>query len=290
MLAAVLGALAFLTLTGSADAQVTPGTAEVIQAVGRAEVLRKGQPWVPATVGAKLSQQDEIRTFAGGSVELRLPDTSTLLIAENSRLVITKLEFDRRNQTRDALFHLAVGKVRAGVARAAITLVRARQSNFAISTPTGVAAARGTWWVTAFNQVLLATFVAAIPDPVTRAVVGAVLYSDFATRTPRVVTVGNFITQVGTAPASAPAPISTLPPQNQAQLPGPANPDTAGQPALVAPTVTAPPAVTVLGLVVPAPAAPPPVVVAAPPPTPAPPSSVGQDTQQATQACASPPC
>jgi hypothetical protein len=39
---------------------------------------------------------------------------------------------------------LVVGKVRAAIAQTAITLVRARQSNFAISTPTAVAAARGT--------------------------------------------------------------------------------------------------------------------------------------------------
>jgi hypothetical protein len=46
------------------------------------------------------------------------------------------------------LLHLVVGKVRATIAQAAITLARARQSNFAISTPTAVAAARGTiLWV-----------------------------------------------------------------------------------------------------------------------------------------------
>jgi hypothetical protein len=46
------------------------------------------------------------------------------------------------------LFHLAVGKARATVAQAALTLARIRQSNFAISTPTAVAAARGTiMWV-----------------------------------------------------------------------------------------------------------------------------------------------
>ena len=46
------------------------------------------------------------------------------------------------------LLLLVVGKVRAIVAQAAITLARVRQSNFAISTPTAVAAARGTiLWV-----------------------------------------------------------------------------------------------------------------------------------------------
>ena len=61
-----------------------------------------------------------------------LPDTSTVVVAANSRLLLTKMEYE----------------VRATVAQAAITLARVRQSNFAISTPTAVAAARGTiLWV-----------------------------------------------------------------------------------------------------------------------------------------------
>jgi hypothetical protein len=55
-----------------------------------------------------------------------------------------------------------VGKVRAVIAQTAITLVRARQSNFAISTPTAVAAARGTiLWVLHDGQ----TWIAVEPEP-----------------------------------------------------------------------------------------------------------------------------
>ena len=66
------------------------------------------------------------------------------MVSENSRLLLTKMEFDPQSQTRLMLLHLVVGKVKATVAQAAITLARVRQSNFAISTPTAVAAARGT--------------------------------------------------------------------------------------------------------------------------------------------------
>jgi hypothetical protein len=83
---------------------------------------------------------------------LDLPDGSTLFVAENSRLVITKLAVDPGNNARQALFHLVVGKVRALVSKASITLVRSRQSNFAISTPTGVAAVRGTLYVVRYTQ------------------------------------------------------------------------------------------------------------------------------------------
>jgi hypothetical protein len=54
------------------------------------------------------------------------------------------MDYDPQNQSRLMLLHLVVGKVRATVAQAAVTLARVRQSNFAISTPTAVAAARGT--------------------------------------------------------------------------------------------------------------------------------------------------
>ena len=144
-----LGALVLLVTAAPVVAEPTAGTAEVKRVVGRVEVLAKGQTqWVPAVIGAKLAEGDDIRAFSGASAELAMPDTSTVTITENSRLLLTKMEFDQQNQSRVVLLHLAVGKVRATIAQAAIALTRARQSNFAISTSTAVAAARGTiMWV-----------------------------------------------------------------------------------------------------------------------------------------------
>ena len=132
--------------------------------IGRVEILRKGQTqWIPAVIGARLVEGDDIRAFSGAQAELALPDTSTVLLAENSRLLLTKLEYDQQNQSRIVLLHLVVGKVRAAIAQTAITLVRARQSNFGISTPTAVAAARGTivWVYTDGTR----TLVAVEPEP-----------------------------------------------------------------------------------------------------------------------------
>jgi len=145
----VLGALLLLALPGLATAQQAGQSAELKRVIGRVEVLAKGQTqWIPAVIGARLAEGDDIRAFSGASAELALPDTSTVVLAENSRLLLTKLEYDPQGQSRLMLLHLAVGKVRATVAQAAITLARIRQSNFAISTPTAVAAARGTiLWV-----------------------------------------------------------------------------------------------------------------------------------------------
>jgi hypothetical protein len=129
-------------------------------------VLRNGQKdWGPVTAGAKLVEGDQIRAYPGASAELNLPDGSTLFLAENSRLVVTKIEFDEATNTRTGAFHLAVGKVRALVSKAAIELLRSRQSNFVISTPTAVAAARGTHYEVTYDSSQKAMRVIVLPDP-----------------------------------------------------------------------------------------------------------------------------
>jgi hypothetical protein len=139
----LVSALLLLAVPDTSSAQT--GVAELTRVVGRVEVLRKGQTqWVAGIIGANLVEGDDIRAFSGASAELTLPDKSTVVLAENSRLLLSKLEFNQQNQSRTVLLHLAIGKVRAVIAQAAISLVRARQSNFAITTPTAVAAARGT--------------------------------------------------------------------------------------------------------------------------------------------------
>lgn len=155
VMTALLGSLVLLALAGTAQAQLRPGTAEITRVVGHVEIRPQGAlEWGPASVGARLAELGEIRTASGASADLRLPDASTLVVAENSRIVLTKLEVDPRTQARETtIFHVAVGKVRATLARAAITLVRVRQSNFVISTPTAVAAARGTEWVVYYGPV-----------------------------------------------------------------------------------------------------------------------------------------
>jgi hypothetical protein len=145
-------AAAFAPAAAWAQAQ-GPGHAEVVKLAGRVEVQRKGAPaqWAATAVGARLADGDEIRAHAGSSAELALPDGSTVVVAENSRLVVNRLEFDTQGKSRTALFHLVAGKARAAVNQAAITLVRARQSNFAISTPSAVAAVRGTLYEVTYD-------------------------------------------------------------------------------------------------------------------------------------------
>jgi hypothetical protein len=160
----IVGVLLQTALVDPAAAQQAGASVELKRVVGRVEILRAGQTqWLPAVAGARLVEGDDIRAFSGASAELAFPDTSTVVLAENSRLLMTKLEFNQQQQSRLVLLHLAVGKLRAAIAQTAITLVRARQSNFAISTPTAVAAARGTivWMFTDGTT----TVVAVQPEP-----------------------------------------------------------------------------------------------------------------------------
>jgi hypothetical protein len=138
--------LALVTAVGPAAAQLTPATAQITRVSGPVEA-RVGGPtaaWTPAQVGMRLAEQDELRALAGGSAELSLPDRSTVILAENSRFVVSRLRVNPRSQARSTILHLATGKVRAIVTQAALQLVQLRQSTFAISTPAAVAAVRGT--------------------------------------------------------------------------------------------------------------------------------------------------
>jgi hypothetical protein len=162
----LVGGLLLLGLVASVDAQSSAATATIRSLAGSVEIQRKGDTqWIPAAVGARLAEGDNIRAHAKGSAVLDLPDGSTLFVAENSRVVVTKLEVDSQSNARNILFHLVVGKVRALVSKASIALVRARQSNFSISTPTAVAAARGTDFEVTFNADQQVMGVAVLPEP-----------------------------------------------------------------------------------------------------------------------------
>jgi len=153
--------LAFLTVAVLLVLAGAPSLAESQQPsgilsglTGRVEVLPKGQTaWQLARLGMRVFEGDQVRAFAGANAELRLPDGSTVFVAENTRFVVTKLDYTPQNQMRSAFFHLAVGKIRGVVARAAVALVQARQGNFAVSTPTAVAAVRGTTIYAVFDPV-----------------------------------------------------------------------------------------------------------------------------------------
>jgi hypothetical protein len=219
--------IGLLVLTGSAtsetSAQTVPTQTEIKALSGRVEVVRRGQSlWSPAAVGTRLNDGDEIRAWGGASAELVLPDSTSILVAENTRFAVTRVAVDQSR--RVGVFHLAVGKVRATLAEGAIRLVQNRQSNFAITTPGGVAAARGTIFVVGYDAVNSRTLVA-----VTR---GQVAFIDCITGNFRNISVNQYVTMTGGQPMSGVVPTTSLPEAIQNALTAPANPTTAGQRAI----------------------------------------------------------
>ncbi|HVG77567.1 MAG TPA: FecR family protein [Patescibacteria group bacterium] len=238
----IFGLVGLLVLAawGSAQAQMQPASAELVRATGRVDLMPKGQTaWTPGSVGARLVEGDQIRALAGGSADLVLPDGSTILIAENSRFAVTKLDYDVANRDRDASFHVVAGKVRAQVSQAAVTVIRARQSNFNISTPSGVAAVRGTIVVLAYNPSTQETLTFVFPSPGQSAAAARVT---FVNKNGQAVTVtgGNFVRQVGNNPPGQPTPIGTLPTAVQTALTTASNTSTQGSTELVVVSVPLP--------------------------------------------------
>ncbi|MBI4636378.1 MAG: FecR domain-containing protein [Candidatus Rokubacteria bacterium] len=292
--ALTLAALVVLVLAvaiPAADAQMRSGTAEVTRAAGRVEVLRKGQTqWGALTTGTRLAEGDQVRAFAGGSADLAFPDGSTVLVAENTRFNVTKVDYDAQSGARNMAVHLAVGKVRAQVSQAAVQLVRARQSNFTITSPQGVAAVRGTIVIFAYDPVTQQGLLFSLPSPGQPAAVASVTYFNFATNTTTVVTGNQFISVAAAALPTAPASFSSLPGNVQQEVLGAGNPGTANSPVLTTPTVVIvtpeqiQAAITTIG-----------IQTTAAPPTPGPPLGAGLANlptigQDLVQGCASPPC
>jgi FecR protein len=230
-------ALLLLIVAGTAPVQAQPQapSAAVTTATGRVEILRKDQTaWIPATVGSRLVEGDQIRAFAGSSADLSLPDGGTILVSENTRLALTRLAHDAQSGVRDTSFHVVVGKIRAEVTRAGLQLVRARQSNFTISTPGGVAGVRGTIMVVGYNpaapsptgtgttrQAMLICLPSQGQNPLA-AICG---YFDPVTKRVVILRGNQFILHVPGQPPGTPASIATLPLQLSALLSA-VNPDT----------------------------------------------------------------
>jgi hypothetical protein len=113
--------------------------------VGNVEVLAAGTAvWRRATIGMKLNPGDEVRAAATSEAEMALTDGSVVKVTADSRLQVRQLDADATSRVRNSVFHLITGRIRAVVAQAAVALVQARQGGFVVSTPTAVAAVRGS--------------------------------------------------------------------------------------------------------------------------------------------------
>jgi hypothetical protein len=236
LIAVLLGVLA-VAAWAPAEAQMRPVSAEVVRVTGQVEALPRGlTQWTPVTVGARFVEGDQVRALAASSADLNLPDGSTIFVAENTRFAVTKLDYDAQSRERTTALHVVTGKLKAQVSQAAVQLVRTRQSNFSISTPSGVAAVRGTITIVFYNDATQETVVFALPSPGQAAAAARVNYVS-RTGVSIVVTGGNFTRQVGNNSPSRQTSIGTLSPAAQAALQQVANNATATSNALTDNTV-----------------------------------------------------
>lgn len=100
---------------------------------------RKGSRsnYAPLVPGAAMREGDWVRTGKNGWIELALSDGSTITMANNSELELTRL--NTYNGNREGIFNLAQGKLRASVVKLA-----GKQADFKVRSGTSVAGVKGT--------------------------------------------------------------------------------------------------------------------------------------------------
>ena len=169
-----VGAILTLLSAAPAPAQVRQEQAKLTNVVGQVEVLRRGTAaWQPAKAGMTLSVGDEIRAAQDSGAEIVMVDGSIVMLFAQSRLQVRQLTTEAATQTRTSWFHLAVGFVRYIVSQPAVTLVRTRQNQFTISTPTAVMAARGTDGILGYSTAAAVTAKPGVAKPGVPATTGA---------------------------------------------------------------------------------------------------------------------
>lgn len=117
-----------------------PSDAVVISSKGYVDVKFNGkEKFIPLVEGTGLNAGDVIQTDSEGKVVLKLPDTSMLVIGENSRVVIKELGMVEVTKVSTSTFELLKGKIRA-----IVNPFVNRESTFMIKTNNATVGVRGT--------------------------------------------------------------------------------------------------------------------------------------------------
>ncbi len=131
--------LGMLLVTSTAWTQSPESIGRVTAVEGRATVLRQSRfAPEPLAVQKPIFQEDIIETAEGSKLRITLIDTTVISLGEKSRLELKHFLHDTRQQTHTARLTIAAGIFRAIIKK----LIP--QSTFEVTTPTAVAAIRGT--------------------------------------------------------------------------------------------------------------------------------------------------
>jgi hypothetical protein len=138
--AAGLVCLLLIAMTLTSGAEKGPADAVVISSVGYVDVKFHGKEgYVPLVEGTGLSAGDTVETDREAKVVLKLPDESTLVIGENSRVVIKELGMVEVTKVSTSTFELIKGKIRA-----IVNPFVNKESTFTIKTSNATVGVRGT--------------------------------------------------------------------------------------------------------------------------------------------------
>ncbi len=129
------------TSTPPQEKAVPVGAFAIVQ--GTVKVIRAGIEVIIAA-GDAIVEGDTIMTGKGASAQVHFLDTTSVRIGENTVLKVVQKEIGRRGSK--TLLHLSKGVVRARIIRKL-----SKESHFFVSTPKGVAGARGTEFVLFYN-------------------------------------------------------------------------------------------------------------------------------------------
>jgi hypothetical protein len=145
-----------LTSTGGQN----PANALVISSEGYVDVKINGtDKFVPLVDGVGLGVGDIIQTDSEAKVILRLPDKSTLIIGENSRVVIKELGMVELTKVSVSTFEIIKGKIRAIVNPFINT-----ESTFIIKTNNATVGVRGTDFGEAYDPDTDRTYILGLED------------------------------------------------------------------------------------------------------------------------------
>ncbi len=135
LMTCVMFLLVFL-LAGTALAANSSTTARKLSGDVTSRADRQST-YVPLAAGKSLAEGSWVRTGKNGWIELALSDGSTITLANNSELELTRLNMGK--EKREGLLNLAQGKLRANVVKLA-----GKQADIKIKSGTAVSGVKGT--------------------------------------------------------------------------------------------------------------------------------------------------
>jgi hypothetical protein len=151
ILVAVAALMAAPPVSASADK-----AGDVVSLRGKAVITRETKGNISAAPKTPLLESDQVVTLERSRLKMLFRDDSVLTLGANSKLIIRKYLYNPENKRHESIYELTDGKLRAVVGG----------KGFKVTTPTALAAARGTVFITWYDGGKTRTGVAVIEGSV----------------------------------------------------------------------------------------------------------------------------